>query len=411
MHKKVSQICFVLTLIRGLVSAEQTEWPSFRGPGRDNISAEEGLLKKWPKEGPKLLWKSKECLNGNSSVVIAGGRIFTAGEDKKNTRVIALDLYGKLLWSSPNGLPWNGSIPGTRATPTYSEGIVYHLSALGRLAAFDAVSGKELWHNDLIKSFGRGSGQFGYCESLVVEGDSLFCLPGGEKGSLVAFYKQTGKIKWINTGLKEQAACCSPVLAIIGGKKQLVSMSAKSVFGADTETGEVLWKFPQSTFQDVNVASPAVFEDKVYISSGYGAGGSLLGIEREKDVFTVKKIWSSKRPDNHHGGIILVDGLLYGTGDRNPGFYCVDFLTGEEKYCAKDSGKGTLTVAGGMIYFMNQYGFMSLIEKDPSAFRQVNRFKLPKESSEPYWAYPVICGGKLYIRHASNLYAYDIRAK
>ena len=410
----------VLLVTAGLVpqsaaGGPKHEWPCFHGPNRDNKSTETGLLKQWPQDGPKLLWTARGLGKGYSSVTIAGGLIYTAGMIDKQTHVFAFDLNGKQKWRRRNGQSWESkrshaiAYGGARATPTYDRGRVYHLGELGRLAAFDAKTGREIWAIDLFKKFGATTPKYGLAESVLIDGDRLICCPGGTKGFMVCLEKKTGKLVWANTKIEGTVAYSSPVIAEFGGFRQIVSMSAKAVFGVDAKTGKLLWSVEHANYRNNNVTDPIFHKGYVFASSGYGKGSIVVRLKPVKGGIEAEKVWSSKLMDNHHGGVLLLDGRLYGSGHLSKGWFCLDLLTGKQAWNAK--GKGSLTYADGMMYCLDERGTMALVKPTPEALRIVSSFGLPKGGAGLYWAHPVVCGGRLYVRHADRLFAYDILAR
>jgi outer membrane protein assembly factor BamB len=389
----------------------QPWWPQFHGPRRDNVSQETGLLKKWPEEGPKLLWKFTECGEGFSGVSLAGGKIFTAGDFDDVEKVLALDLNGRLVWQSLNGESWTGPYPGSRTTPTYSDGIVYQLNPTGRLAAYGADSGEEVWVVDLFEKFGARYGTWSLTENVAVEGDLLFCVPGGSKALVVALDKKTGRTVWANTALDETAAYCSPIVVTHGGVRQLIALAQKSIIGVDVATGKLLWSHPHVTPHDQNVNAPVYSNGYVFAASGHSGGGRLVKID--PDNRDAKEVWWDEDLDNCHGFVMLVDGNLYGSACRSggKGFFCADLLTGEVRYRETKMTKLSLTSAEGLIYGVTQKGEMLLIEPRPDRFEVVSQFHTPEDSRALCWAHPVVCGGRLYVRRGEFLYAYDVRGE
>jgi outer membrane protein assembly factor BamB len=391
--------------------AGQPWWPHFHGPQRDNISRETGLLKKWPENGPTLLWKFPDCGEGFSGVSIAAGKVFTAGDFDDVEKVIALDMDGRLLWQSPNGESWTGPYPGSRTTPAYSHGMLYQMNPKGRLAAYRADSGKELWGVDLVKQFGARYGTWSMTENVAVEGDLLFCVPGGSKALVVALDKNTGRTVWTNSAMDETAAYCSPILVTHQGVRQLITLTQKSIIAVDVRTGRLLWSHPHVTRHDQNVNAPVFHHGYVFVASGHSGGGRVVKIDA--DNRSVKQLWWDKALDNCHGSVTLLDGCLYGSSCRSggKGFFCADLLTGKVRYRERKMTKLSLTFAEGMIYGLTQAGEMLLIRPRPDRFDVASRFETPSDSKALSWAHPVVCGRRLYLRRGEYLYAYDIRAK
>ncbi len=387
----------------------EASWPEFHGPERTNLSPETGLLTRWPADGPPLVWKYTDCGRGFSSVSIADGMIFTAGSFDDTEQVLALGQDGRLLWKAPSGPAWTRSSPGSRATPTYHDGVVYQLNPNGRVAAFVARTGQPLWAVDLVERFDARWGVWGLAENLVVEGDHLICMPGGFHGRVVALDKNTGETLWVNTDIEHVAAYCSPTVIEHNGTRQWISMTQRSVVSVDVATGELLWTVPFVPRSPQNALTPVYADGHVFVASGHLSGGALLRLADDSRSATV--VWHHRELDNCHSGSILLDGKLFGAACRNGGkqFYCIDFLSGETLQVDHTLGKVGLTSAEGMIYSVGYRGTISLLEVTEDGFEIVSQFELPRRPPNTYLAHPVVCGGRLYIRGEENLYVFDIR--
>jgi outer membrane protein assembly factor BamB len=385
-------------------------WPEFHGPGRTNISPDRGLLKQWPEGGPKLLWTYSHCGKGYSGATIAEGMIFTAGDFDREEMLLALDMDGELLWESPNGQAWRGPSPGSRATPTYNDGAVYHMNPAGRLAAYEASSGEPLWVVDLKSRFDAQYGIWALAENVIVDGDKVLCMPGGPRGRVVALDKRTGKTLWANMEIEHSAAYCSGVVVTHGGVRQWINMTQRSVVAVDVETGQLVWSAPFRPTSPQNALTPVFRDGYVFVACGHSSGGTLMKIDPSSH--SASTVWHRPDLDDCHSGALLVDGKLYGcacrVGGRN--FYCVDFLTGQTIKLDKTMGKVGITYADGMIYALNHQGTMFLLAVTDDGFDVVSRLELQKKPTNSYLAHPVVCGGRLYIRCDQDLYAYDVRA-
>ncbi len=392
------------------VIGASADWPQHHGPGRTNISQDKGLLKKWPQGGPDKLWTYSQCGRGFSGVTIADGMIFTAGDIERQEFVIALDMDGKLVWKQPNGDAWGRPSPGSRATPTYSEGAVYHMNPTGRLAAYKAKSGEPIWVVDLKDKFDAKYGIWALAENVIIEGDKLICMPGGPKGRVVALDKRTGKTIWINTEIEHFAAYCSGLVVNHGGVRQLITMTQKSVVGVNIETGKLLWSAPFVPRSPQNSLTPVFKDGYVFVAAGHSSGGRLIKLDLS--TRSAETVWHREDLDDCHSGALLIDGRLYGTACRQGGrqFYCVDFLTGENIKVNKTMGKTCITFADGMIYALNFQGTMRLMAVTPDGFELVSRFELERKRVNSYLAHPVVCGGRLYIRCHNDLHAYNVGA-
>jgi len=403
-----------LLLSRSAAGGPENEWPCFHGPKRDNKSPETGLLKQWPDGGPKRLWTASGLGKGYSSVSVAGGLIYTAGMIRKQTYVFAFDLDGKRRWWKRNGQSWQSTMrhamgyDGARSTPTYDDGRLYHLGERGRLAAFEAKSGREIWALDLLRQFGAETPRYGLAESVLIDGDRLICCPAGTKGYMVCLEKKTGKLVWANTGIEGTVGYSSLVIREFGGFRQILGMSARVVFGVDAESGKLLWSVEHGNRRRNNATSPIFHKGHVFASSGYGKGSLVVRLRPVPGGIETEKLWASRLMDNHHGGVVLVRGHLYGAGHESRGWFCLDFMTGRQLW--KAEGKGSLTYADGMLYCLEERGTMALVEAAPQRRRVVSSFAVPNGGTGLYWAHPVVCDGRLYVRHADKLFAYDIRA-
>ena len=392
------------------------DWPEFHGKFRDNISHEKELLKKWPNTSPKLILKIKGLGIGFSTVSIVNNRIYTAGIVDDKTYVFAFNMNGKLLWKSQNGNPWSpGSeqswaknYKGSRATPTYNDNMIYHCNELGFLTAFNAENGKNVWEINLTEKFDAQVPFWAYSESVIIDGKKLICYPGGTKGYMIALDKKTGKVIWANTTINSPSAYCSPIIITSNNIKQIITLNADGIIGVDLNNGKLLWSFPFTNKRKINIATPIYYKDHVFASSGYGAGSVLIKLLYKNNSFLVQKVWENKELDNHHGGIIRIGNYLYGTGHHEPYWFCLDFFTGKILYKEKGVGKGSLTYADGMLYCLGEKGKMGLVEAKNDDYNIISEFEVPSGGEGLHWAHPVVCGGRLYIRHSDQLFIYNI---
>ncbi len=408
--------CLIISLFGGVTSArEKGEWHCFHGLNRNNMSAETGLLKVWPKAGPKVLWTVTGLGEGYSSVSIAKEYLFTAGMINNQSYVFAFDLNGKQIWKKPNGQAWESTMShargytGSRSTPTYDDGVVYHLGETGRLAAFDYRTGKEIWFLNLRENFDAEIPEYGYSESVHIDGDRLYCSPAGEKGFMVCLNKKDGELIWVNEEITGVAGYSSPILAEFGGYLQIINMSSNCVYGVDTKTGKLLWSVEYEGPRSLNNTDPIFHNGYVFASSGYGKGSILIKLNISGKEIIPETVWHTTLMDNHHGGVILLDGYLYGAGDRSRGWFCLDFMTGEQMW--KTRGKGSLVYADNMFYFLEETGTMKLVKATSEKYDETGSFEGPDGGKGMHWAHSVVCGGRLYIRHNDKLVAYDIESK
>ena len=406
---------FVLSAAYIATAQSAYEWPSFHGAGRTNRSPETGLLKAWPAQGPKLVQTITGIGEGYSSVSIAGGMIFTAGAVNQQPFVYAFDMNGKLIWKKAIGSAWSttaswaSSYTGPRSTPTYDNGVIYFLGEMGLLVSLDAKSGKELWQVNLAKEYDAPPTEYGYAESVLIDGDRLYVRPAGRKGHQVCLDKNTGKQIWANTEIPGVEGYTSPVVAEIGGIRQVIGGSSVCYYGVDDANGRLLWKVDVVNRQSLNINNVIVKGDHIFISTGYGLGCMLYRLSRKGSAIVPEKIWSAAIMDNNHGGVVYHDGHVYGSGSRERGWYCIDYMTGEQKW-RSTTDEGTITFADGMLYALDQRGTLKLLRAAPGKYEVAGSFSLPSGGKGSYWAHPVVCNKKLYIRHDDRILVYDVGA-
>jgi outer membrane protein assembly factor BamB len=410
-------LILVCTLWSDVLSAAEADgpcWPRFHGPKGDNHSPETGLLKKWPAKGPKLLWTAKDLGFGYSSVTIAHNTIYTAGNIDKRTAITALDLDGKVRWTFNELEGFEGHMRGTRATPTIDGDRLYHKSPIGDVFCLNAKTGKKIWVvKNIIKKFKTENIKWALSESLLIDGNNVICCPGGPITAMVAFDKMTGKIVWKSASAKgDLAGYSSPGLVEYKGLRIILTMTGKALIGVNADTGKLLFRHPHKATFDANVANPIFHDGHVFVSSGYGVGSQMVKLTVIKGKVKTKRIWFSKELDNHHGGVILVDGYLYGSGHRanDAKWICLDWKTGKMKYAEKGVGKGSATYAEGMLYTLSSRHMMGIVKATPEAHVLSGKFKIPLPVDTTSRGHPVVCGGRLYIRYNAFLYAYDIKA-
>ncbi len=399
----------------GLGSGAASDWPQWRGPNRDGVSAETGLLKEWPKGGPPLAWKATGLGAGYSSVSVAAGRLFTMGEIAGASSVIALDeKTGKLLWSAKVGGTGGGDgYPGPRCTPTVDGERVYAMNQFGDLVCVEAATGQEVWRKNLAKDFGgRMMSGWGYSESPLVDGERLVCTPGGSKGTLLALDKKTGAVLWQSKEFTDNAAYSSVIAAKVGGVPQYIQLTDASVAGGGPQNGRLLWRGPRRGATAV-IPTPIVHDDHVYVTSGYGVGCNLFKVSMTSPDFKAEQVYANKVMVNHHGGVVRLGDHLYGYSDGK-GWTCQEFKTGKAVWQDKEKlGKGSLVCADGHLYLRCQDGpgAVVLIEASPDGWKEKGRFDQPDRSSANSWPHPVIANGKLYLRDQDVLLCYDVKAR
>jgi len=397
----------------------QSQNPQFRGPNRNGIFQEGGLLKQWPANGPKQLLKVEGIGEGWSSAVVDKNVIYITGKKDTSDVLSAISPDGKILWQTVYGHSWNQSFPETRATATIENGKAYLSSGMGEVVCFDLQSGKINWKKNTFADNDGSPGTWGIAESILLYGDKAFFTSGGSKTMMVALNKNTGETIWKTKSLNDNIAYVSPILIEQNGKKQIVGVSAKYIFGVDPDNGNIVWTFDYLDLDPsewdnaggvINCTSPIYHDGFLYVTSGYNHTGAKFKLK--DDLSGVDFIWKDELLDNHHGGVVLVDGYIYGSNWVTNGkgnWCCISFETGEKKYEEVFKNKGSIVAADGMLYiYSEQPGFVALVKPNTEKFELVSSFQVPKGNG-PCWAHPTINDGKLYIRHGDVLMVYDVK--
>jgi outer membrane protein assembly factor BamB len=409
--------CFAwLALIHTAAAAgvdRTSDWPQFGGPKRDARSPDKGLLKTWPKEGPRLAWKAPGVGGGYSSVAVAGGKAFTLGNKGDSTFVVAMDQdTGRILWSSKVG-PAGGDLG---CTPTVDGDRVYALGQAGDLVCVSAGAGDRQWHRNLPKDFGGQCGGWHYTESPLVDGARLVCTPGGKDATMVALNKMTGAVIW-KCAIPIQdttAGYSSIVIAEVSGVRLYVQLLAGGVAGVAAKDGKFLWKYEKLGNNTANIPTPIVLDDHVFCSAGYGKGGALLHLVPTAGGVTAKEVYFNQQLTNKHGGLVVVGDYVYGDHDDSGRPFCAEVKTGKVVWHREGRGPGagsaSVAYADGRLYFRYENGITALVNASPDRYTEVSTFMIPKRDG-PSRAHPAIAGGKLYLREGDTVWCYDVRAR
>ena len=409
-------VCVDASKSKATATAVKKNWPQWKGANRNGISKETGLLKSWPQDGPELLWSAQGLGKGFSTVSIVNGTVYVTGMKDKIEHLSAFDIKGNLKWQKPYGKGWTRSFPSARSTPTFDSGNIYVMTTLGAVACLDAKTGENKWSVSTEDKFDAKLGKWGGSESLLIEGSKVICTPGGDKASLVALDKNNGNTIWTTKELSDKNGYCSPIIIDRGNKRIVVTLVEKAIVGVDAENGNLLWKYDCEKYMgDARVRgthpnTPIYKDGYIYVTSGYDMGGVQLKIS--DDGLKVSQTWSDKNLDTHHGGVLLIDGYLYGAswkGNKDGKWMCLDWKTGEKQYEHQWNGKGSIAYADGMLYcYEEKTGNLALVKATPKGFNITSSFKVPL-GEDQHWAHPVIFDGKLFIRHGDALMVYDIK--
>jgi outer membrane protein assembly factor BamB len=397
-----------------LAAQDAAGWTQWMGPGRENRSPDTGLLKQWPSGGPPLLWKTDAVKDGFSAVAVAGGKVYTLGDLEDASYLVALnEADGKPAWKTRVGPARNHGKrewQGPRSTPTVDGDRVYILGEAGDLLCCDAATGKEVWRKHMKADFKGKVGGWLWSESPLVDGKHLVCIAGGEQGTVLALDKTTGAPVWRTSDLKDNAEYTSLLPAEIGGVRQYVVLTMNSVAGIGTD-GKVLWRVDRKG--ETAICSTPVYHDgMVLVSSSYGNGRDTgIKVTAEGGRFKAEIAYDSKEIANHHGGLVRAGEHVYGMSGNS--LVCIELKTGKVAWKDKCVGKGSITYADGHLICRSEgkRGEIALVDASPAGYKEKGRFALPDATGKNPWAYPVVAGGKLYIRNNDVLYAYDVKAK
>jgi outer membrane protein assembly factor BamB len=390
------------------------DWPTFRGADRSDVSTETGLLKAWPEAGPPKLWMNQDVGLGYSGYAVVGGVLYTMGARDAVEYVIAIDTAtGAEKWSAEAGpLLTNGWGDGPRGTPTVDGDKIYALSGRGTLVCLNAADGKKVWSANMTELGGKVPG-WGYCESPSVEGRLVIVTPGGPQGTLAAFDKNTGQLAWQSAEWTDPAQYASLIAVNLNDSRQVIQLTMQSIAGVNAVNGRLLWKtdFPGKT---AVIPTPIFHEGQVFVAAGYGVGCKSVQIGPGNRVET---LYESTDMVNHHGGVVLVNGHLYGYSDK-AGWTCMELKTGAVKWADKKSlGKGAIHCADDRLYLLEERtGTVVLIEASPLEWKEHGRFTLSPQTTQRnpkgmIWTHPVVSGGKLYLRDQELLFCFDVQAK
>jgi outer membrane protein assembly factor BamB len=409
----------LFVLLSGFVRAQNiSEW---REENRTGVSAETGLLKSWPAAGPTLLWSNLQLTKGYSSVTFGNNLIYTTGIKGDMDMLFALDMSGNLMWQTAIGRAWNESYPESRCTPTVEGNRVYASSGFGDLACIDGITGKIIWSYKASELNKGTYGDWGIAEAPLIDGDKLYFSPGGPETMTIALKKSTGELIWKSGSLNDKPGYVSPILVSYAGIKMIINVSMGNVFAVDASNGDILWKVPHEQSVDpdmrkwelIKCTTPLYKDGMVYVTGGYDTGGMM--VKMAADGKSAKVAWTDQLLDDHHGGVVLVNGCIYGSNWVNNGtgnWCCIDWNTGEKKWEQRWNCKGSIIAAEDMLYIYDEKnGNVGLVKATPEKFDLVSSFKVSLGSSGPFWAHPVIHNGVLYLRHSNALMAYDIKEK
>lgn len=382
-------------------------WTNFRGPRRDGKYDEGSVSTNWPSNGLPQVWKQPIGL-GHASFVVADGKAYTIEQRRGQEVASAYDLSnGRELWVQK----WNAEFKdstgdGPRATPTWDGGRIYALGATGELRCLDANNGSVIWGKNILSDNQASNLSWAMAASPLIVDDKVIVLPGGTSNkSVVAYNKMTGAPVW--KVLSDVQAYVSPMLAELGGRRQIVVVTSSRAVGLAPENGALLWSYPWDTNNGINVSQPIVVDrNRFFISSGYGKGAALVELKPTGNTFTATTIWENANMKNKFNSSVLHNGYVYGLDEGI--LTCLDVNTGERKWKNGRYGYGQVILAGNHLIVTSDEGEVALVKASPDQYSEVAKFSA---LSGQTWNYPAIAGGRLLVRNSTEMAAYDISAK
>jgi outer membrane protein assembly factor BamB len=384
------------------------DWPQWRGPNRDGISSEKGLLKAWPKGGPPVAWRATGVGDGYSSFSVVNGRLYTLGARGETEYVMAFDTAtGRKIWEVPHGRRFgNDRGDGPRATPTVDGDRLYAFGASGDLSALELATGKVVWSLNVLRQFGGSNIQWGLSESPLVLADRILVNAGGRGASIVALKKTDGSVIWKSQS--DQAGYSSGLLHQVGGVRQAIFFTGERALGLDVQTGRLLWSYDQVSNRTANIATPIARGNRVFLSSDYGTGAALLEMLPSSSGITARQVYFTGEMRNHHASSVLVGDYLYGFSSAI--LTAMNFESGQVAWRDRSVGKGSVIYADDRLYLFSEGGVVGLAEANPSRYVEHGRFQI-SPGSLPTWSHPVVSGGKLFLRDQDRLYAFDVAGR
>ena len=401
---------FIVSVITLNAQSSSVDWPQWRGPDRNGISKETGLLSQWPRSGPPVAWSAAMLGAGYGSISVQGDRVYVQGMRNRQSVVSTLNRAdGKLVWVRILGPAGdNDRGPGPRSTPTIDGDRVYVLSETGDLACLCVADGSVIWQRNILKEFGGDNPYWLLSESPLIDGNNVIVTPGGRGAGVVALDKMSGKTVWASKELSDGAGYSSPIIADVGGVRTIMTFTADAGVGVRASDGKLMWRNTTAANGTANIATPVYSDGKVFFTSSYGAGAALLGLRAAGNEVRAQEIYSTRDMKNHHGGVVLVNGYIYGFNDSI--LTCLEFASGKVVWRDRSVGKGAVTYADGHLYILSEDNIVGLVEATPAGYREKGRFTIADQGL-PSWAHPVVSGGRLYIRNQGTLTGYDVRAR
>lgn len=403
------RFAFAIAVMAAGVTVAAADWPQWQGADRTRIARETGLLKQWPASGPPVVWQATGLGNGYGSMAVAGERVFVQGTRGGNSVVVALNRAdGKEVWSKALGRSGDDDRgPGPRGTPTVDGDRLYVLTENGDLASLK-TDGTAVWQRNILKEFGGSQLRWLISESPLVDGAHLIVSPGGPGAGMVKLDKMTGKTVWQARELSDAAGYSSAIAADVQGVRTYLTFTAAAGVGVRASDGKLMFRYDRAANRVANITTPVFHENKVFFTSAYDTGAGLVNLSAQNGSVSASEVYFTREMKNHHGGVVLLNGYLYGFDDSI--LKCIEFATGKMMWRDRSVGKGSVILADGDLYLLGENNTVGLATASPNGYQEKGRFSIP-DKGLPSWAHPVVSGGRLYLRNQDSVMAYDVKAR
>ena len=421
MKNKIGLLFIIPVLISAIIGMESKaqDWSQWRGSNRDGVFKTTGLNLDWSEKKPSLLWVFKQAGSGYSSPTVVGTTLYCQGAIDEKGFAFALDTKtGNLKWKQDLGREFvedRESAP--RGSVTVDGDKLYLIRGIGQIHCLSAADGKVLWQKDFTADFnGKLMSRWGYSESPLIDGNLVICTPGSSEGTMIALDKNTGAVVWKTADWTDACGYSSPIVAEVDGVRQYIQQASKGVAGVSAKDGKVLWKIEIPAYKTAVIPTPIYHDNKVYVTSGYSAGCTLIKLTKEGNSFKAETVYTNRDIENHHGGVVLVNGYVYGYSNPS-GWVCQNFNTGETawKQRIREVGKGAvLAVNDRLLCLDERTGLLTLLAASPDGWKEFGRMEIPERTEiqtkdNCVWTHPVVANDKLYLRDHDLLFCFDLK--
>ncbi|MCL1974175.1 MAG: PQQ-like beta-propeller repeat protein [Bacteroidetes bacterium] len=418
--KTLLSISLIITLTTLWINLQAQDWPQWQGPNRNNLLTTTELRLDWSEHQPPLMWTFREAGSGFSAPSIVGNTLYGQGAGGGNDFAFALDTKtGHLKWKQILGeehVSFQNRGNGPRGSVTVDGDNLYLIRGGGQLHCLAATDGKMIWQHDFQTDFGGAlMTDWGFSESPLVDGNLVICAPGSSQGSLMAFDKQSGAVVWKASELTDKCTYSSPVVTEVAGIRQYIQLTEKCIAGVAAKDGKVLWKVDAPAFKTAVISTPIVFDNLVYVTTGYNFGCILIQLSKEGDTFKAQTLYANKNMVNHHGGVVLIHGYVYGYSETF-GWVCQDVNTGENVWTqrSREAGKGSLIAVNDRLLLLDMTtGLLTVTAASPEGWKEFGQLPIPERTTietmdNQVWTHPVVANGKLYVRDHDLLFCFDL---